>query len=395
MKFPKPDILVKEPRVPEKRGPRICMPTARKINKKAFQCSLFESQDVLIQTDDVDVIQLEPNGGFEIKSILQRRLLYRDITKKLVYVNPGIRPVRLKCNYDLFVVQCQNYWDLLYLNAIQGWRERCKVSVCWIDEMWASEIPLFKYWLHYLQQFDYVFAGNSGTVEPLGKAIGGECRWLPGGVDVLRFSPYPNPPGRVIDVYSIGRRWDGIHRSLLSAAEAKDIFYVYDSCRGADMEPFDYIQHRELLANMSKRSRCFMVAPPKMDVPEETLGQVEVGYRYYEGAAGGAVMIGQAPVCKAFEELFPWPNVVMEIRPDGSDVLDVLADLRRTPERTAAAGRRNAAESALRHDWVHRWKKIIEVAGLEPTHRMLQREKKLREIAEISLEPSRIGVHRG
>lgn len=365
---------------------RICMLSARRINKKAFQCSLFESQDVLVKTDDVDLIILEPGSGFETKTGLQRRLLYRDITRRLVYVNPGVRPVRIERDYDLFIIQCQNYWDLLYLNAIEGWKQRCKVSVCWIDEMWASEIPLFKYWLHYFQQFDYVFAGNLGTVQPLSEASGRECCWLPGAVDVLRFSPYPNPPERVIDVYSIGRRWEGIHRNLLKSSRANEIFYVYDSCRGAEMEPFDYVQHRELLGNMSKRTRFFMVAPPKMDVPEEISGQVEVGYRYYEGAAGGGAMIGQAPRCKAFEELFPWPDAVIEIQPDGSDVLDVIDALRRNPERIAALGRRSAGEAALRHDWVYRWQKVLKTAGLQPTARMKDREKVLKQIAEMSAE---------
>ena len=45
------------------------------------------------------------------------------------------------------------------------------------------------------------------------------------------------------------------------------------------MEPLDYRQHRELFANMAKRSRYSLVSPAKMDSPDETRGQVEIGYR--------------------------------------------------------------------------------------------------------------------
>jgi hypothetical protein len=360
------------------------MPTARGLTKKAFQCGFYEAQDVLVESDAVDLVPLEAGPGLQLREKWQRRLLYRDISRKLIYVNPGVRPVRLTGEYDLFVVVCQNYWDLLYLNAIEGWEDHCKTKVCWIDEMWATEIPLYKYWLHSLRRFDHVFVGIRGSVEPLSNAIGRPCGWLPGAVDCLRFSPYPKPPARVVDVYSIGRRWDGIHQALLRAAARKDIFYLYDTFPAAYAEPYDHRQHREMFANVAKRSRCFMVAPPKMDVPDETHHQSSIGYRYYEGAAAGAVMIGQAPQGETFDSMFPWSDVVIPILPDGSDTLEVLARLDSEPERVFEISSRNAAEAMLRHDWVYRWKEIYRIAGLEPSAGMLDRERRLKDLAELA-----------
>jgi spore maturation protein CgeB len=362
--------------------PRICMPTARRFTRRAFQCGLYEAQDVLAQNDAVDLIEFETKRGFLTRQAWQRRLLYYDVSKRLIYVNPGLKRVRLTRQYDLLVVVCPNYWDLLYVNAIEGWKDHCKTSVCWVDEMWPAEIPLFKYWLHWLRQFDYVFVGLRGSVAPLSKAIGRDCRWLPGAVDCMRFTPHPTPPARVVDVYSIGRRWDGIHQELLDAAARKEVFYVYDTFAAADSEPFDHRQHRDMLANMTKRSRFFMVAPPKMDVPEETQGQSGIGYRYYEGAAAGAVMIGQAPTCPEFAEMFPWPEAVISIRPDGSDVLRVLSRFSAEPERVVAIGERNAGEALTRHDWAHRWNAMFRVIGMEPSAGMLAREERLKELAD-------------
>ena len=360
------------------------MPTARGFTKKAFQCGFYEAQDVLVENDTVDLIAWEPLPGFRFRENWQRRLLYRDISRRLIYLNPGLRRVRLTGEYDLFIVVCQNYWDLLYLNAIEGWEDHCKTSVCWIDEMWAKEIPLYKYWLHSLRRFDHVFVGISSSADPLSNAIGKSCRWLPGAVDCLRFSPYPKPPARVVDVYSIGRRWDGIHHALLQAAAEKDVFYVYDTFPAAHAEPYNHRQHREMLANVAKRSRCFMVAPPKMDVPEQTHDQDSIGYRYYEGAAAGAVMIGQAPKGEAFTTMFPWSDAVISIRPDGSDVLQVLARLDSEPERVLAISGQNAAEALRRHDWIYRWNEIYRIAGLEPSADMAARESRLRDLAELA-----------
>src|SRR5579864_2234910 len=320
--------------------PRICMPTARNFTRRAYQCGQYEAQDVLREIDDVELIHLEAEPGFRLKESLQRRLLFRDLSKKLIYLNPGLRPVRLTREYDLFLVRCQTWWDLPYANAIRGWKDYCKTSVCWIDELWAAAIPLYKYWLDSLKQFDHVIVGCSGTITALSQAIDRPCRWVPAGVDTLRFAPYPDPPDRVIDVYSMGRRWDGIHQALLEAAGHGKIFYVYDTFPSiAEREVYDHRQHRDLLANMTKRSRYFMVAPGKIDVLEETQGQVEVGHRYYEGAAAGAVMIGQPPNCDVYRQLFDWPDVVLKTQPDGSDIRRLLAELDLEPERVSAIRR--------------------------------------------------------
>ena len=369
----------------ETQRPRICMPTARRFTRRAYQCSLYEAQDVLVDVDDVDLICLKPKFGFRFRESWQRRLVYHDVSRKLVYLNPGLERVRLTQDYDLFVAVCQNHWDLLYINAIDGWKDRCRTSVCWLDELWVADIPHYAYWLHALRQFDYIFTGCDGTAAVLSDTIGQSCRWLPGAVDAIRFSPYPNPPPKAIDVYSIGRRWDGIHQALVQAAVRREIFYVHDTFPSmANLEPDDPQQHRNLFANLAKRSRYFMVAPAKMNAPEETQGQIDLGYRYFEGAVAGAVMIGQAPNCEAFREAFPWPDVVVPIRPDGSDVMDVLTALDSDPARVTAIGHRNAAEALLRHDWMHRWKEIFRVAGIEPSLGLATRERQLMNLADLA-----------
>jgi hypothetical protein len=146
----------------------------------------------------------------------------------------------------------------------------------------------------------------------------------------------------------------------------------------------NYREHRDFFSNMAKRSRFFVVAPAKVGIAEETGGQIEIGARYYEGASAGAVMIGEAPECEAFRELFPWQDAVISLQADGSDVQKVLSSLAAEPGRISAISRRNAAEALLRHDWVYRWKEILRVAGIEPSRRMKWREQRLRDLAELS-----------
>jgi hypothetical protein len=243
----------------------------------------------------------------------------------------------------------------------------------------------YKYWLPALKQFDYVFIGLRGTVSALSHAINRPCSWLPGGVDAIRFSPFPDPASRVVDVYSIGRRYEGMHHEMLKAAERAEIFYVHDTyAGGGSTEVQDHRQHRQLYANMAKRSRNFVVASAKMDQPDYRQGQVEIGYRYYEGAAAGTVMIGEVPDCAAYEELFGWPDAVIQLQPDGSDTMPVLSELSASPERMTAISRRNVQEALLRHDWSRRWDDMFRIVGARPSPRKLAREQRLTYLADLA-----------
>lgn len=370
-------------RAPERRSTaRICLPTGRLFSRMAFQCGHLEAQDVLAECDDVDLISLEAERFFPRKLRWLRRLMYRDVSRRLAFANPGLKRVKLAKDYDLLVVMCQGYWEFLYINAIDGWRDRCKTSICWIDELYAADLPLFRYWLPSLRRFDHLVVGLHGTAVALSEALGRPCHYVPGGVDALRFSPYPDPPDRAIDVYSVGRKVESLHQALLKLAAGDQIFYLYDTLQTGVSQAPDYRQHRDLYANTARRSRFFMVAPGKMDSPEQTSGQIEVGFRYYEGAAAGSVLIGQAPECQPFREMFDWSDAVVPVKPDGSDVAHVLSELAGQPERVGEIGRRNAREALLRHDWSYRWRRILEIAGLSPAPRMDGRDKTLKRLAE-------------
>jgi hypothetical protein len=113
---------------------------------------------------------------------------------------------------------------------------------------------------------------------------------------------------------------------------------------------------------------------------------MELGYRYFEGAAAGTVMIGQAPDCQSFRELFGWTDSVIPVSVDGSDVEQVLKAFSAEPERLVEISRRNAAEALLRHDWSYRWKQILTIAGLQPAAAFDARERRLRAMSQLARE---------
>jgi hypothetical protein len=175
-----------------------------------------------------------------------------------------------------------------------------------------------------------------------------------------------------------------MHCKLLELSKGRRLFYVYDTfgANAGSIEVADHRQHRDLFADMAKRSRYFVVDVAKVGHEHETHGQSEPGRRYFEGAAAGAVMIGQIPNSAVTSTLLGWPDAVIPVGPSGVNLAETLESLEGDPERLRRIGRRNAAEAAVRHDWSLRWKQILGIAGLNPTPAMEARERRLKKVAD-------------
>ena len=285
-------------------------------------------------------------------------------------------------HYDLLLALCQSPSDLRYLAHLRGLRERCARSACLLEEVWNVDIERWSRDIRWVADFDAVFTLLGASVPPLSKLLGRACHHVLGGVDAIKFCPYPDPPVRSIDVYSMGRRSEVVHTALMRLAEQHRWFYLYDTV--ANFSVIDPPQHRWLLSNFIKRSRYFMAYPAKFNSPDETRGQNELGLRQFEGAAGGAVMLGSPPRSEAYNRNFDWPDAIIPVSAtNGADVGDVMTELDRQPERVARIRRDNVANSLLRHDWVYRWRSMLEIVGLAPSPEMTVREADLKRLAGI------------
>jgi hypothetical protein len=384
---------------------RILMPTWRRFSAPAFRGGLFEAQDVFAEIDEVDLLCIEARPGWQSREKWLRQFLWRDISRQLIYMNPGLKPVVLRQDYELLVVLCQQWYELLYLNAVQDWRKRCRTAICWLDEIYTADLPGSRYWLKALNQFDHILVPYKRTAEALQGILDRPCHCVPRAVDTLRFNPFPAFHDRVIDVLSVGKRLPAIHAALLELAKEDGLFYVHDTfTEGGNLLMQDVAQHRTMYANMVKRSRFFMVAPGKVLDFHETQGQMEVGMRYYEGVAAGAVLLGQAPEGDTFHALFDWPQAVVSVQTDGSDIAETIRGLQARPRLLQEISERNVFHAARQHDWLHRWQSMLEFAGLSPLERLNARRARLQAVMDhykstcsspLTLERPNLAYHSG
>lgn len=339
-----------------------------------FRCPHFEFENIISQVDSVELLAPQADAS-SYRSNFAKRMAFHVPT----LLNPGIQKIRGYARYDMFFAVCCYPTDLLMVDAAFNWRKHCATSVCLIDELWAREISLYRHFFRILSEFDLIVLYYSQSVKPLGEHIRSKCIFLPPGVDALLFSPYPEPSQRSIDVYSIGRRSEATHRALLKMAAENRIFYLHDSIVGN--RAIDSGQHRTLFAATARRSRYFLVNPGLINQPHKTGGQVEIGNRYFEGAASGTIMIGVRPDTEAFKMHFDWPDAVIHLDYDSSEIDRIINELDRQPKRQEGIRRTNVVQSLLRHDWAYRWEAILRTIGLEPTQQLQYRKERLHHLA--------------
>ncbi len=363
----------------QNRKPRVLLFSQRNAAKRLpFRCAHFEFEDVIAEVDSAELFA----PRFDQST---RRHHY---AKQIAYhtplvLNPGMERKNFD-TYDLFVAVCGDPTDVLRINAIGNWRERCRKAVMVIDELWVTQMPKYGNYLRMLKQFDLVCLYYSQSPEPLNQRIGPRSMYLPPAVDAIRFCPYPNPPERVVDVYSIGRRGAVTHQSLLKLAADHGLYYIYDTT-SAD-QVLDPTDHRELYANTLKRSRYFIVNPGLIDRPDIRGNQIEIGYRYFDGVAAGAINVGERPNNEVFDQLFDWPDPMIDFPYNSAEFDKVIAAIQKDPEKEDRMRRTNVRQSLLRHDWVYRWEMILKALDMEPLPQIAERKTRLRNLAGLALQ---------
>jgi hypothetical protein len=114
--------------------------------------------------------------------------------------------------------------------------------------------------------------------------------------------------------------------------------------------------------------------------------------RLFEGAAGGAVLLGTAPQCPEFQSCFDWPDAVIEVSPEATDIAAVIDELDTQSQRMERVRHTNAIRCLLQHDWVYRWQRILSTVGMASHSKLDDRKKRLGSIAVNAMAGSPHGV---
>lgn len=361
---------------------RILVVSIRGFRFQVANCCIYELEDLLGKLERADLFV--PSRDFALPQKIYRKTKQFGGSDFLAgAIAPFPKELTLEREYDLLLAVLDNPWQMYLLNAISGWREKCRYTACYIFEMWPPSLNDERLLDEPWQNFDRIFLGVTNCTERLNKLVEPPVAYLPPGIDTLAFMPYPNPPQRSIDVCYIGRRSPQVHNSLYRHSQQTNFFYYYDTHNKLLFENSQ--EHRAKLISLLKRSRYSIAYYAKFNSTKETGGSQEIGTRFFEGAAAGTVMLGKPPTGEAFPRCFDWEDAVIKVDLAAKDIVEAIAELDKQPERLDKIRRQNVANSLLKHDWTYRWRDLIAAFNLQPTSAMLAREKLLQEWAETIL----------
>ncbi len=350
---------------------RVLVLSDREIDPSVSRTGTFEFEDLICAVDAVDVVPLGLPAG--------------RIRRRLERILPGAfrTPARFARArpYDLLFASFHSLSELARLHPLGRILGLARHSAINIDELWCTSLLRRTGDLELIRRFDRIYSPCAGALELLRNATGRPCDHLAPSIDAIRFAPSARPLRRVIDIHLMGRRRPDLHQALSEAAEKSDRFYYFDSLRTNPPMP-NYVEHRMRLSELVRRTRYFVVDIANSDFPEKRGDQEEYGPRFVEGAAGGAILIGRAPRTPVFDAQF-WPHAVHAIEPDAAGIARVLDELDAQPEKTERMRRANVVGVMRRHDGVYRWEQILRGAGLEPLPALIERKRRLDQLASV------------
>jgi hypothetical protein len=198
-----------------------------------------------------------------------------------------------------------------------------------------------------MQRLDPCFVAYREACEELKQRFPrGRFEWLPIGVDTDYFKP--NPSGRDVFAYWMGRRFEPLHKALKRYCEDRGLDYRY--ARDGDVPRFGES------GTLAGQARYFVVTPPDLEDPTRTGGFSPLAMRYLEGLSAGARLLGVLPSSGEYEALLP-RDAILEVAADGSDLAEKLdADV-------ASGGALKSVERARdlvrsQHSWARRAEQI-------------------------------------
>ncbi len=369
----------------------------RNVDRHVCRCLGYEFEDCISSFDDATLYVPEPSTWEP--SLFERatsRFLQRMVRDRL-YLAPKtqIKPLLDCSEHELLFVFCQTVNDIRNLSNLPNWRRKSQKTACWIDEIWLAALQEHPESFVLLKDFDFIFVTFQETAIYL-RSKGFNAHHIPAGIDCLRFCPVPTRlAARSIDVLAMGRKAPETHRELFELAQHDKINYVYDTSALPNVK--DHVDHRALMAKQVARSKFFFVQRAKADVPQETQGQVELGSRYFEGCAAGAILVGERLDVQAFHDQFGWEDSVIQLDYNSPDISPIMKMLMEDQDRLDRIHRRNVRQSLLKHDWSYRWESMLKAMGMEPSEALLARQNELRQRAfaiptddELSEAPSSV-----
>jgi hypothetical protein len=231
------------------------------------------------------------------------------------------------------------------LDLYNGWDKGVGVKILYLFDTLDAHLPCIRRVLR-ATRWDFVSTAFHGARPFLEEHTQREWHLVRHGVKLDRFQP-ATAPEKVIDFCAYGRRQQEVHNAIREFCIKRSRYYEYTTTATIqpDLDPREHYSQYAWHLSHSVFNFCW---PVEATHPGLIKDHSPITCRWFEAAASGNVILGQAPSEPGFEELFG-PDSVLNIDYANGNLMNVFEDLweHRESHLQAALERR----STLSHNW--------------------------------------------
>ncbi len=262
-------------------------------------------------------------------------------------------------NGNLLLVIARAPNDLKMLLSIQNVRKKFRYIAGYvIDSYFTENFPSVT--THY----DHIFSTTQEGAEVVKSRFGTSSSVLPQGFDCLSWACLNDT--RSIDLIGFGRQPPTYHREFQRAfhTQASPLLYLHSPIGALNGRAV--WDERPMMLKLLQRSKLSLAF--HLGVEPQTIRPRAASFvtsRWFESLTTGCVVVGKRPLGRMSEQLFGWPDALIELPNNPDEAPAAIVDLARSIDFLRKTRARNVIEMTCRHDWRYRIRDIYEHFKLE------------------------------
>lgn len=271
---------------------------------------------------------------------------------------PFLRLNELKTREQLLFVVAHAPSDLRMIKALPNARKHfSKIAGYVIDSYFSDGFE------QSAKFYDHIFSTTEEGSELLHRRYGVSSSVLRQGFDCLRWGSAE--ADRSIDLIGFGRQPESYHRLFQSAFHTSESKVLYLHSPIGTRTGANVYGERPMVLKLlqhSKISLAFhLLVEPVGERPREA---GFVTSRWLESLSAGCLVVGKRPPGRMAEDMFPWPNALIDLPHDPSRAVEFITRLLSESKFISETRTRNVAEMLRRHDWRYRMRDIYQTLRL-------------------------------
>jgi Glycosyl transferases group 1 len=255
---------------------------------------------------------------------------------------------------ELLLVVAHTPGDLRMLSSMKNARKRFRYIAGYVIDSYFTEDfgPSVK-------EFDHIFSTTEEGADEVRKRFMVSSSVLRQGFDCLHWACAD--ANRGIDLLGFGRQPPSYHMAFQRAFHTHHSPLLYLHSPIGTLAGEAVWRERPMLLKLLQRSKLSLAFHLLVEpISNRPRSPGFVTSRWFESLASGCIVVGRRPPGAMADELFGWPDALIELPDQPDEAVAMIQSLASDDRFVDKTRRRNVVEMCERHDWRYRIRNIYE-----------------------------------